>query len=58
MYLKIYMAPQKKQVIKNLENGDNVLFDIDWQGAQQIKNQVLNFELVSFYIATFKKNIT
>tara|TARA_Y100000590_G_scaffold315367_1_gene356649 strand:+ start:291 stop:905 length:615 start_codon:yes stop_codon:yes gene_type:complete len=38
------------QVFKNLDNGYNVLFDIDWQGAQQIKNQTLNYELVSFFI--------
>ncbi len=47
----------KEQVIKNLENGDNVLFDIDWQGAQQIKNKVLNFELVSFFILPPSKKI-
>ena len=32
----------KDQVFKNLKNGYNVLFDIDWQGAQQIKKQTLN----------------
>ena len=37
-------------MFKNLNNGYNVLFDIDWQGAQQIKNQTLNYELVSFFI--------
>jgi len=40
----------KDQVFKNLDNGHNVLFDIDWQGAQQIKNQTLNYELLSFFI--------
>ena len=40
----------KDQVFKNLENGHNVLFDIDWQGAQQIKNQTLNYKLISFFI--------
>ena len=40
----------KIQVIKYLEKGHNVLFDIDWQGAQQIKKQTLNFELVTFFI--------
>jgi len=40
----------KDQVIKNLENGHNVLFDIDWQGTQQIKKQTLNYKLVSFFI--------
>ncbi len=47
----------KEQVIKNLENGDNVLFDIDWQGAQQIKNQVLNFELITFFILPPSKKV-
>ena len=40
----------KTQVFKNLEMGNNVLFDIDWQGAQQIKNQTLNYSLISFFI--------
>lgn len=40
----------KDQVFKNLKEGHNVLFDIDWQGAKQIKNQILKFELVSFFI--------
>tara|TARA_Y100000590_G_C15422388_1_gene901920 strand:- start:215 stop:829 length:615 start_codon:yes stop_codon:yes gene_type:complete len=40
----------KKQVFDNLKKGLNVLFDIDWQGAQQIKNQILQYELVTFFI--------
>ena len=40
----------KEQVFKNLDEGHNVLFDIDWQGAQQIKNQTLNYKLISFFI--------
>ena len=40
----------KDQVFANLEMGNNVLFDIDWQGAQQIKNQTLNYSLISFFI--------
>ena len=40
----------REQVFKYLENGENVLFDIDWQGAQQIKNQTLEYEIVSFFI--------
>ena len=26
-------------VIEKLEKGENVIFDIDWQGADQIKNK-------------------
>ena len=29
----------KEQVINKLEKGKNVLFDIDWQGAKQIKEK-------------------
>ena len=47
----------KDQVFKNLKNGYNVLFDIDWQGAQQIKKQTLNFELISFFILPPSKEI-
>ncbi len=47
----------KDEVFKNLKNGYNVLFDIDWQGAQQIKNQTLNFELISFFILPPSKEI-
>tara|TARA_B100002052_G_scaffold265118_1_gene261449 strand:- start:678 stop:1292 length:615 start_codon:yes stop_codon:yes gene_type:complete len=40
----------KEQIFEKLDNGHNVLFDIDWQGAKQIKNQTLNYKLVSFFI--------
>ena len=40
----------KEEVFKNLEMGHNVLFDIDWQGAEQIKKQTLNYSLISFFI--------
>ena len=40
----------KDQVFKNLENGYNVLFDIDWQGTQQIKKKTLKNELITFFI--------
>ncbi len=40
----------KDQVFNNLENGHNVLFDIDWQGTKQIKSQILNYELITFFI--------
>ena len=37
-------------VIKNLSNGKDVLFDIDWQGSKQIKNQKLKSKLISIFI--------
>ena len=47
----------KKQVFKNLDSGFNVLFDIDWQGTQQIKSQILNYELISFFILPPSKEV-
>ena len=52
-YAKVFQnlyGSTKKQVFNYLENGYNVLFDIDWQGAQQIKNQTLNHQLISYFI--------
>ena len=40
----------KSKVIENLKNGENVIFDIDWQGTEQIKKKKLSFELISFFI--------
>ena len=37
-------------VIDKLNKGKNVLFDIDWQGADQIKNKNLDYKLISFFI--------
>ena len=39
-----------KQVIDKLSQGKNVIFDIDWQGADQIKNKKLNYKLITFFI--------
>ena len=40
----------RANVIKALNEGQNVIFDIDWQGTEQIKNQKLNYNLVTFFI--------
>ena len=37
-------------IIQNLEKGNNVLFDIDWQGADQIKNKKLDYKLITFFL--------
>ena len=47
----------KQQVFNNLENGHNVLFDIDWQGAQQIREQTLSYDLISFFILPPSKKV-
>ena len=45
-----YYGSSKKQVYENLKKGENVIFDIDWQGTEQIKMQKLNYKLITFFI--------
>jgi len=45
-----YYGSSKSQVIKHLKKGDSVIFDIDWQGTEQIKKQKLNYKLITFFI--------
>ena len=40
----------KEPVVKDLSKGKNVLFDIDWQGAGQIKKKKLDFKLITLFI--------
>ena len=44
-------------VIEKLEKGENVIFDIDWQGADQIKNKELNYKLTTFFILPPSKEV-
>lgn len=45
----LYGSPQKP-VSNAIENGQDVLFDIDWQGGQQIRNSVLGKQALSLFI--------
>ena len=45
-----YYGSSKDLVINQLKVGKNVLFDIDWQGTRQIRNQKLNYKLKTFFI--------
>ena len=45
---KNYYGTSRTPVINNLNKGKNVLFDIDWQGADQIKNKKLDYKLITF----------
>ena len=47
---KHYYGSSKNVVFKKLNNGENVIFDIDWQGTQQIINQKLNYKIFSIFI--------
>ena len=44
-------------VIEKLEKEVNVIFDIDWQGADQIKNKKLNYKLITFFILPPSKEV-
>ena len=52
-----YYGTTRTPVIDNLNKGKNVLFDIDWQGADQIKNKKLDFKLISFFILPPSKQV-
>ena len=52
-----YYGSSKQSVIKNLDKGKNVIFDIDWQGADQIKNKKLNYKLITFFILPPSKKV-
>ena len=52
-----YYGTSRTPVIDNLNKGKNVLFDIDWQGADQIKNKKLDYKLVTFFILPPSKEI-
>ncbi len=51
-----YYGSSKNNVIENLNKGNNVIFDIDWQGTEQIIRQKLNYKLISFFILPPSKN--
>jgi len=46
-----------KPVKDNLDKGQNVIFDIDWQGAQQIKNKKLKYKLITFFVLPPSKEV-
>ena len=52
-----YYGTSRTPVIQNLEKNCNVIFDIDWQGADQIKNQKLDYKLLTFFILPPSKKV-
>ena len=54
---KNYYGTTRTPVIDKLNKGKNVLFDIDWQGADQIKNKKLDYKLITFFILPPSKKI-
>ena len=59
-YAKVFSnfyGTTRTPVIDRLNKGKNVLFDIDWQGADQIKNKKLDYKLVTFFILPPSKKV-
>jgi len=54
---KHFYGTTRTPVIDRLEKGENVIFDIDWQGADQIKNKRLNYKLITFFILPPSKKV-
>jgi len=52
-----YYGTSSSPVKQNLKNSKNVIFDIDWQGADQIKNKKLNYKLITFFILPPSKQV-
>ena len=47
---KNFYGSSKQFVFDNLKKGKNLIFDIDWQGTEQIKQKKLNYKLITFFI--------
>ena len=59
-YAKVFnhlYGTTRTPVIEKLEKSENVIFDIDWQGADQIKNKKLNYKLITFFVLPPSKEI-
>ena len=59
-YAKVFnnfYGTSRTPVIDKLNKGKNILFDIDWQGADQIKNKKLDYKLITFFILPPSKKV-
>ena len=59
-YAKVFdnfYGTTRTPIIDKLDKGKNVLFDIDWQGADQIKNKKLDYKLITFFILPPSKDV-
>ncbi len=52
-----YYGTSRTPVIQYLEKNQNVIFDIDWQGADQIKNKNMDYKLITFFILPPSKKV-
>ena len=52
-----YYGTVKSSVINNLDKGRKLIFDIDWQGTEQIKEKKLQYKLITFFILPPSKKV-
>ena len=52
-----HYGTSKSFVIESLEKGKNVVFDIDWQGTEKIKEKKLKYKLITFFILPPSKQV-
>ena len=52
-----YYGTVKSPVINNLNKGKKLIFDIDWQGTEQIKEKKLQYKLITFFILPPSKKV-
>ena len=52
-----YYGTAKSSVIRNLDEGKKLIFDIDWQGTEQIKEKKLKYKLITFFILPPSKKV-
>ena len=52
-----FYGSEKNKVYENLKQGKNVVFDIDWQGAEQIRKKNKNYRIITFFILPPSKKI-
>jgi len=45
-----YYGSSKDVVFEKLDTGQNIIFDIDWQGTEQIKEKKLQYKIVTIFI--------
>ena len=45
-----YYGSSKDIVIDKLNKGENIIFDIDWQGTEQIKKKDLKYKVITIFI--------
>ena len=45
-----YYGSSKDIVLEKLNKGQNVIFDIDWQGTEQIKEKKLKYKIITIFV--------